>query len=65
MSVVTDTKLVRIPLATENLEKAIKDACELESARKQGRRLAAAFSARDQLVLIFQAASSQDPVVGE
>jgi hypothetical protein len=60
MAVRTDTKLVRIPLATGNLEKAIKDACETESARDRGRRLAAAFSAHDQLVLIFQVAGDQD-----
>lgn len=61
MAIETDTFLTRISLASENnLEKSIKDECEIQSARDQGRRLVAAFTTHNQLILIFQRAADNN-----
>lgn len=55
MAIETDTYVIRIPLAsTQNLEDAIRQECEIQSSRDEHRRLAAAFSEHDQVILIFQ-----------
>jgi hypothetical protein len=55
MAVITDTFVKRIPLAPMvDLDERIKAECEIQSGRDQPRRLAAAFEAQNQLVLIFQ-----------
>lgn len=55
MAIETDTYVTRIPLdSATNLEEAIRDTCELHAGRIQHRRLAAAFAAEGQVILIFQ-----------
>jgi hypothetical protein len=55
MAIETDTFVERIPIVpATDLGQRIIDVCELHSSRDKARRLAAAFSANDQVVLIFQ-----------
>jgi hypothetical protein len=54
-----DTFVTRIDLKDmkgAELAAKIKDVCKTQAARDDGRRLAAAFEAHDQVVLIFQRA---------
>lgn len=60
MSIKTDTHIERISIAeTNNLGTAIKEVCELQSARNEARRLVAAFEAQGHVILIFQVSSDQ------
>ncbi len=60
MPIKTDTFVERISIAgTDDLEKAIKETCELHSARNEARRLAAAFEAQGHVILIFQVSADQ------
>lgn len=55
MPINADTYTKRIPLAsTPNLEAAIKQECDIQAARDNPRRLAAAFEAQGNVILIFQ-----------
>ena len=54
----TDTQLERVNLTTPDAPAKIKDACDTQG--QEGRRLAAAFETQNQVVLIFQAASSDN-----
>ncbi len=55
MAITTDTLVRRITIANQDdLGKAIKDECELQSGREKHRRLAATFVYEGELVLIFQ-----------
>ncbi len=57
MAIRVDTHVVRIDLAAgENPEQAIKQECDIQASRDEGRRLAAAFTVENQLILIFQIA---------
>jgi hypothetical protein len=55
MAVDTDTFVKRIPLVPEiDLDERIIAECKAQSGRDEHRRLAAAFEAHNQLILIFQ-----------
>jgi len=54
MAIETDTHVERIALNTADLGAAIKQVCEAQSSRDKARRLAAAFTAGGNLILIFQ-----------
>jgi len=61
MAVSTDTFVKRIPLVPESdLDRRIRAECEIQSSGDPGRRLAAAFQAHNQVILIFQQAAD-DP----
>jgi hypothetical protein len=71
MAIETDTHVERIPIADPDLCEAIRQICELQSARDKARRLSAAFVVGDQLILIFQvdpqvqyAVTSQNLTIG-
>jgi hypothetical protein len=58
MAIRVDTHIERIDLATESdVAAAIKEICDLQALRDESRRLAAAFAAQNQLILIFQIAA--------
>ncbi len=57
MAITTNTQVVRIPLAsTPDLGTVIKQKCDNLAAMDDAKRLAAAFEAHNELVLIFQSA---------
>ena len=58
MSINTDTYIKRVPL-TPDIENAIKQECEIQSARDNARRLVAAFEAQNSVILIFQIAADK------
>lgn len=59
MAIETDTYVTRISLyPAVDLEKTIRELCEIQAARDAPRRLAATFAAEDQVILIFQRAQS-------
>jgi hypothetical protein len=55
MAITTDTNVVRIAIADDlDLKKAIKQECDLQASREKHRRLAASFTYKEELILIFQ-----------
>ena len=58
MAIKVDTHLEVIDLAIEvKTKQAIKDICDLQAQRDEGRRLAAAFEVGNRVFLIFQIAA--------
>jgi hypothetical protein len=58
MAIEVDTFVERIDITQEaDLGKAIKDICDNQAARDKPRRLAAAFEAQNQVILIFRLSS--------
>ncbi len=59
MAITTNTKVVRISLETPDLDlgKTIEEKCDIHAAMDDAKRLAAAFEAHNELILIFQSSS--------
>ena len=62
MAVTVRTHVARIPLdPPTDLARRIRELCEIQASGNMGRRLAATFTVKSELVLIFQLAPDNQP----